>query len=67
MFDLYKDELDSNTYECVEDFNADVMRISTELQEEIGRTERLILKADKEVLDDLGVLVNGVNNGSEDD
>lgn len=65
MFELFKDELDSNTYECVEDFNADVIRISTELSDELGKTERLILSGGKEVLDDLGVWVKGVNDDEE--
>lgn len=65
MFELFKDELDSSTYECVEDFNADVIRISTELGAEIGEIERLILKADKDVLDDLDVTIKGVNDGEE--
>ena len=55
MFELFKQELDSNTYSSVEEFNADVMRVSRELEEELGKVERLILKAGPDVLDELGV------------
>ena len=63
MFDLFKDELDSNTYGSIEEYNADVMRAGRELEEELGKTERLLLrfKDDPKVLDDLGVWVKGVN------
>lgn len=55
MFDLFKDELDSNTYGSIEEYNADVMRVGRELEEELGKVERQLLTADPEILDDLGV------------
>lgn len=60
MFDLFKDELDSNTYSSIEEYNADVMRVGRDLEEELGRTERLLLKKDPEVLEDLGVEIEDV-------
>jgi len=67
MFDLYKDELDGSTFECVEDYNAEVMRITTELEEELGKTERMLLNRDADVLDDLDITIKGVNDGDEED
>lgn len=55
MFDLFKDELDSNTYGSIEEYNADVLRVGRELEEELGKVERQLLTADPEILDDLGV------------
>lgn len=55
MFDLFKEELDSNTYSSVEEYNADVLRVGRDLGEELGKVERLLLKKDPEVLEDLGV------------
>lgn len=60
MFDLFKDELDSNTYSSTEEYNADVMRVGRELEEELGKVERLLLKKDPEVLEDLGVEIKNV-------
>lgn len=65
MFDLFKDELDGSTFDCPEDFNAEVMRASAELGDELGKMERMILKADKDLLDDLGITIKGVNDGEE--
>lgn len=58
MFELFKEELDSNTYFSIEEYNADVLRISRELEDELGKTERLLLKADPDILDELGVAVH---------
>lgn len=55
MFDLFKNELDGKTYSSVEEYNSDVMRVGRDLEEELGKVERLLLKKDPEVLDDLGV------------
>lgn len=55
MFELFKDELDSNTYSSIEEYNADVMRVGRDLAEELGKVERQLLTADPEILDDLGV------------
>ena len=55
MFDLFKEELDGKTYSSVEEYNADVMRVGRDLEEELGKVERLLLKKDPEVLEDLGV------------
>lgn len=55
MFDLFKEELDGKTYSSVEEYNADVLRVGRDLEEELGKVERLLLKKDPEVLDDLGV------------
>lgn len=60
MFDLFKEELDSNTYSSVEEYNADVMRVGRDLEEELGKVERLLLKKDPEVLEDLGVEIKNV-------
>lgn len=54
MFDLFKEELDGKTF-SVEEYNADVMRVGRDLEEELGKVERLLLKKDPEVLEDLGV------------
>lgn len=62
MFELFKEELDSNTYECVEDFNTDVLAIGTELNDELNKVERLILKKDPDVLADLGVSIKGMES-----
>lgn len=55
MFDLFKEELDGNTYDSIEEYNADVVRVGRDLEEELGKVERLLLKKDPEVLEDLGV------------
>lgn len=55
MFNLFKEELDDKTYSSVEEYNADVMRVGRDLEEELGKVERLLLKKDPEVLEDLGV------------
>lgn len=60
MFDLFKEELDGKTYSSVEEYNADVMRVGRDLEEELGKVERLLLKKDPEVLDDLGVEIKNV-------
>lgn len=60
MFDLFKEELDGNTYSSVEKYNADVLRVGRDLEEELGRVERLLLKKDPEVLEDLGVEIENV-------
>lgn len=60
MFNLFKEELDGNTYSSVEEYNADVLRVGRDLEEELGKVERLLLKKDPEVLEDLGVEIEDV-------
>lgn len=55
MFDLFKEELDGKAYSSVEEYNAEVLRVGRDLEEELGKVERLLLKKDPEVLEDLGV------------
>lgn len=60
MFNLFKEELDDKTYSSVEEYNADVMRVGRDLEEELDKVERLLLKKDPEVLEDLGVKIEDV-------
>lgn len=62
MFELFKDELDSSTYGSIEEYNREVLRVSRDLQEELGKVERILLTATPDVLDDLGVAVRGVSD-----
>lgn len=63
MFELFKDELGTSVYSSIEEYNREVLRVSRDLQEELGKVERLLLTATPDVLDDLDVAIMG---GSDD-
>jgi len=54
MFDLIREGLLEHTYDSVEEYNAEVLRISCSLQEELGRAERFYLSEEgrKEIFDE---------------
>lgn len=55
MFEQYKRILEGQEFSSIEDYNSAVLRASNSLQEDLGKTERFLLKATPEVLEDLGV------------
>ena len=56
MFDLFKKELAGKSFASEEEYNAEILRISHSLAEDLGRVERfLLLDKSKEVLEEYGV------------
>lgn len=59
MFELFKEELGNSVYSSIEEYNREVLRASRNLSEELGKVERLLLKAKPDVIEDLGVAIMG--------
>lgn len=57
MFGLFKKELDGSTYGSIEEYNREVLRASRDISEELDKVERLLLKAEPGVVEDLGVAI----------
>lgn len=60
MFDEFIDNLDGEEFESVEEFNAEVLRLSADIEEELGRAERWALTHEPDVYQQLGVTIKGV-------
>lgn len=60
VYDLFIDALDGMEFNSVEDFNAEVLRISADHEEELGKAERWALSHEPEVYEQLGVTIKNV-------
>lgn len=60
MLQEFIDHFDGEHFSSIEEYNAEVLRFSNWLEEELGRSERLALTADRETLDQLGVVLDGI-------
>lgn len=65
MLSLYKEILDGREFSSVEEYNAEILRASNCLEEELGETERSLLAPDKRILEDLGVTIKGFEDEPE--
>ena len=54
MESLFREELDGQKFASVEEYNAEVLRISRDLQEDLGKAERYLLSEEgrKEFLEE---------------
>lgn len=59
MYELFIENLDGEHFDSVEDYNARVLQISRDIEEELGKAERWALTHDSEVYDQLGVTIKG--------
>lgn len=57
MFEAYINYFDGKEFESIEEYNAEVLRFSNDLEENLGRAERWALSGDEDVLDQLGVTI----------
>lgn len=57
MYDLFIEHFDGREFNSIEEYNAEVMRFSNDVGEDLGKAERWALVADEEVLDQLGVTI----------
>ena len=60
MFDAFMEHFDGMEFESIEEYNAEVLRFSSNLEEDLGRAERWAKQNDPEVFDQLGVTIKGV-------
>lgn len=60
MFEEFIDHFDGEHFPSEEEYNAEVLRFSNYLEGELGRAERWALSGDAEVLNQLGVVIDGV-------
>lgn len=67
MFVLFIDHFDGKEFDSLEDYYDEVSRYASGIEEELGRAERWAKQDNPDVLDELGVTIKGVNDGSEDD
>lgn len=56
--DMFEEYMDGNEYDCIEEYNADILRCSNSLIEDVGREERYYL----EHPENLNVKIKGVEN-----
>ena len=66
MFDYLMNELDGKEFGSIEEYNAEVLRIVRDAEEELGRAERWALTNDAEVYEQLGVTIKGVYPEEDD-
>ena len=67
MFDKFIDHFDGMKFDSIEEYNAEVLRFSNDTEEELGRAERWALSGDRDVLDQLGASIKGMEDEDEDD
>ena len=60
MFERFIEHFDGKEFDSLEDFHAEVLRFSADVEEELGRAERWAKQNDPEVFDQLGVTIKGV-------
>ncbi len=59
-YELFIDELDGKDFESEEAFNAEVLRISADFEEDLGKAERWALSHDPDVYQQLGVTIKNI-------
>ena len=60
MFERFIEHFDGQEFDSLEDFYAEVLRFSSDTEEELGRAERWAKQNDPVVFDQLGVTIKGV-------
>lgn len=60
IFDVFIDNLDGKEFSSEEEFNAEVLRISADIEEELGKAERWALTHEPDVYQQLGVTIKDV-------
>lgn len=66
MFDKFIDYFDGKEFESIEEYNAEVLRFSNDIEEELGRAERWALTGERDVLKQLGVEIKEMGDDSDD-
>lgn len=59
MLEKFKEALDGQTFDSIEEYNAEILRVSRNIEEDLGRAERILLQPTPEVLEEMGVEING--------
>lgn len=67
FYELFEEELDGKTFDSKEAFNAEVLRISADLEEELGKAERWAKSGAPEVYEQLGVTIKDVYPEEEEE
>lgn len=65
MFDKFIDYFDGKEFSSLEEFDEEVKRFSSDIEEELGKAERWALSGDEDVLDQLGVTIKELEDDSD--
>lgn len=57
LFDLYKHHFGHKTFDSVEDYNAEVLRYTSALSEELGNIYKYVVNSPSDVIDELNVTI----------
>ena len=65
IFEAFIDYFDGKKFDTLEEFDAEVHRFSDDIEENLGRAERWALSHDEDVLEQLGVVIKGIEDDSD--
>ena len=60
VYEVFEEELDGKEFDSEEEFNAEVLRLSADIEEQVGKAERWALSHEPEVYRQLGVTIKGI-------
>lgn len=67
MFEKFTEHFDGMEFDSIEEYNGEVLRLSNDIEEELGRAERWALSGDEDVLRQLGVTIKGMEDEDAED
>ena len=67
MYDKFIDYFDGREFDSIEEYNGEVLRLSNDIEEELGKAERWALSGDRDVLIQLGVTIKGMEDEDAED
>ena len=67
MYEKFIDYFDGREFDSIEEYNGEVLRLSNDIEEELGKAERWALSGDRDVLNQLGVTIKDMEDEDAED